>query len=81
MEYLNRHLGGFTAHFGGTKRKRLASLPESLVHTDWQSAPPAPAEGSRFRSNQPRVLKRPETSQSSPYQSNAVSRSLRQLCT
>ena len=80
MEYLNRRFGGFTAHFGGTKRKRLASLPESLVHTDWQSAPPAPAEGPRLRPNQRRVLERPETSHSSPYQSNVVSQTLRHLC-
>lgn len=81
MDYWNRHFGGLTAHFSGTKRKRFASPLDSSFHTDWESAPPAPVQGSRIRSNQPRVLERIEKSHSSPYQSNAISRTLRQLCT
>ena len=44
LDYWNRHFGGWASHFSGTKRKRLASLPESLIRSEFESAPPTSAD-------------------------------------
>ena len=49
LEYWNRHFGGWAAHFSGTKRRRLASLPESLIRSEFESAPTASAERAKAR--------------------------------
>lgn len=47
LDYWNRHFGGWASHFSGTKRKRLASLPELLIRSEFESAPPASADGTK----------------------------------
>ena len=49
LDYWNRHFGGWASHFSGTKRKRLASLPESLNQSEFESAPAASAERTKAR--------------------------------
>ena len=72
LDYWNKHFGGWAAHFSGTKRRRLASLPESLNRSEFESAPTASAGRIKARASERSSQHHAESPNNLQFQSRAV---------